>query len=80
MNRLANPLGVCLMGTLMGLLMVTAGARAQQIRGDYIESRNADVYTGHCYAMSELNLVGRSGDRRLARGEGGVGWRASSTG
>jgi hypothetical protein len=30
----------------------------QQIYGDYIESRNADVYTGHCYAMSELNLVG----------------------
>ncbi|NDD62973.1 MAG: DUF1326 domain-containing protein [Acidobacteria bacterium] len=70
MNRLANLLGVCLMGTLMGLLMVTS-ARAQQIHGDYIESRNADVYTGHCYAMSELNLVGDQAILawRVAKGE-----------
>lgn len=40
-----------------GFLMATS-ANAQQIFGDYIESRNADVYTGHCFAMSEVNLVG----------------------
>lgn len=46
------------------ILMILAGvasstaAQSPQIYGDYIESRNADVYTGHCYAMSELNLVG----------------------
>jgi hypothetical protein len=38
--------------------MLASVAQAQQIYGDYIESRNADVYTGHCFAMSEVNLVG----------------------
>lgn len=31
---------------------------AEQIRGDYIESRSADVYTGQCFANGEVNLVG----------------------
>jgi len=31
---------------------------AQQISGDYIESRSADVYTGQCFANGEVNLVG----------------------
>jgi Protein of unknown function (DUF1326) len=31
---------------------------AQQIRGDYLESRSADVYTGQCFANGEVNLVG----------------------
>jgi hypothetical protein len=33
-------------------------ATAQQIRGDYIETRSADVYTGQCFANGEVNLVG----------------------
>jgi hypothetical protein len=33
---------------------------AQQIKGDYIETRNADVYTGQCFANGEVNLVGDS--------------------
>ncbi len=33
-------------------------AAAQQIRGDYIETRSADVYTGQCFANGEVNLVG----------------------
>ena len=32
---------------------------AQQIRGDYIEPRSADVYTGQCFANGEVNLVGK---------------------
>jgi hypothetical protein len=32
---------------------------AQQIRGDYIETRSADVYTGQCFANGEVNLVGQ---------------------
>lgn len=66
MNRLAIVPGVCLM-----LVMLLSGANAQQIYGDYIESRNADVYTGHCYAMSELNLVGDQAILawRVAKGE-----------
>src|SRR5579862_211389 len=31
---------------------------AQKIRGDYLETRSADVYTGQCFANGEVNLVG----------------------
>jgi len=31
---------------------------AQQIRGDYLETRSADIYTGQCFANGEVNLVG----------------------
>lgn len=48
--------------------LMAAPVSAQQIQGDYIESRNADVYTGHCFAMAELNLMG---DQAI------VGWRVS---
>ncbi len=41
---------------VIGLLSV--GLSAQQIRGDYIETRSADVYTGQCFANGEVNLVG----------------------
>ena len=33
-------------------------ASAGNIRGDYIETRSADVYTGSCVANSEVNLTG----------------------
>ncbi len=36
----------------------TAAAQAQQISGDYIETRSADVYTGACVANGEVGLVG----------------------
>jgi hypothetical protein len=31
---------------------------AEQIRGDYLETRSADVYTGQCFANGEVKLVG----------------------
>jgi hypothetical protein len=34
-------------------------AVSQQIHGDYVETRSADVYTGQCFANGEVNLVGR---------------------
>jgi len=40
------------------LLALSASALGQQIRGDYIETRSADVYTGQCFANGEVNLVG----------------------
>ena len=42
------------------LLMVVLPslAAAQEIRGDYLETRSADVYTGQCFANGEVNLVG----------------------
>jgi Protein of unknown function (DUF1326) len=39
-------------------LLVSATSTAQQIRGDYLETRSADVYTGQCFANGEVNLVG----------------------
>jgi hypothetical protein len=40
------------------VLAFAAYLPAQQIRGDYVESRSADVYTGQCFANGEVNLVG----------------------
>jgi hypothetical protein len=36
-----------------------AAAPAGHVSGEYIESRTADVYTGPCFANSEVNLTGR---------------------
>jgi hypothetical protein len=38
---------------------LSIGLSAQQIRGDYIETRSADVYTGQCFANGEVNLAGK---------------------
>jgi len=40
------------------VLLFSVLASAEQIRGDYIETRSADVYTGQCFANGEVNLVG----------------------
>jgi len=40
------------------LLTISTSALGQQVRGDYIETRSADVYTGQCFANGEVNLVG----------------------
>ena len=47
------PLLVCTV-----ILVISASADAQQIRGEYLETRSADVYTGQCFANGEVNLVG----------------------
>ncbi|HMZ22801.1 MAG TPA: hypothetical protein PLD20_33040, partial [Blastocatellia bacterium] len=62
MRKLSLVLSVCFVA------LMAASACAQQIYGEYIESRNADIYTGHCFAMSEVNLMG---DQAI------VGWRVS---
>lgn len=38
--------------------LLSLSAVAQQIQGDYLETRSADVYTGQCFANGEVNLVG----------------------
>ena len=43
---------------LLAFLLVVPFTFAQQISGDYIETRSADVYTGQCFANGEVNLVG----------------------
>jgi hypothetical protein len=44
--------------SLLLLLLGSTLVPAQSITGDYVESRNADVYTGYCFANSEAGLVG----------------------
>ncbi len=39
-------------------LCFAGGIPSQNIRGEYIEARTADVYTGPCFANSEAGLVG----------------------
>lgn len=50
------------------LSVSVAVGTAQQIQGDYIETRSADVYTGSCFANGEVGLVGN---------EAILGWRVS---
>src|ERR1700732_3416451 len=49
------PLSIIL---LLAAVCVSVSAAAQQIHGDYLETRSADVYTGQCFANGEVNLVG----------------------
>lgn len=45
-------------GLVLIVVALVGYSAAQQIRGDYIETRSADVYTGQCFANGEVNLVG----------------------
>jgi hypothetical protein len=42
----------------LALATISISAQAQQIYGDYVETRSADVYTGPCFANSEVGLTG----------------------
>lgn len=56
MKKLAVVVVVCCV-VLLGAGVLSA-ASAGKIRGNYIETRSADVYTGTCVANSEVNLTG----------------------
>jgi hypothetical protein len=53
MKRLV--LSLCLAGST---LMAAGLQNRTQLRGEYIEARTADVFTGPCFANSEVELVG----------------------
>src|SRR5262245_7912382 len=38
-----------------------AGSSSRAISGDYLEVRSCDVYTGPCFANSEMGLTGKEG-------------------
>jgi hypothetical protein len=44
--------------TVMTLVLALGVAGASDVRGTYIEARNAEIYASHCFANSELNLRG----------------------
>jgi hypothetical protein len=43
---------------MSGTLLLAGGLPSKQIRGTYVEARTADVYTGACFANSEVELTG----------------------
>jgi hypothetical protein len=43
---------------VIALLVAAASLQAQQLRGDYIESRSTDVYVAQCFANGEVGLTG----------------------
>jgi hypothetical protein len=45
--------------TLSAAFALGAGLPATSVRGEYIEARTADVFTGACFANSEVGLVGQ---------------------
>lgn len=53
MRKLSWMMAVC-----VGLVLLAVAAQAQQIHGEYIETRSADVYTGPCYGNAEAGLAG----------------------
>lgn len=44
--------------TLGSLLAAGSALAGNSVRGEYVEARTADVYTGACFANSEVGLVG----------------------
>ena len=47
-----------MIGAVAVVALITTRAYGQQISGSYIETRNADIWTGACVANSEINLAG----------------------
>lgn len=49
-----------ILSTLCGLLLCQAAAASEavQVRGDYLEARTADVFTGPCFSNAEVFIVG----------------------
>ncbi|HEX5425176.1 MAG TPA: DUF1326 domain-containing protein, partial [Candidatus Acidoferrales bacterium] len=45
---------------VMPMVAKAAHSSSKAISGDYAEFRNADVYTGPCFANSEMNLAGEN--------------------
>ena len=54
---------------LLGVL--ASAAQAQQITGEYVETRNLDVFVGQCFANAEQGIVGDQAILawRIAKGE-----------
>jgi hypothetical protein len=50
------------MSKLLSIAVLSvAGAFAGPVTGDYLEVRSCDIYTGPCFANSEMNLTGKEG-------------------
>jgi len=67
-------------GAVVGIMLAagTAVSARAAVKGDYIEVRSADVYTGPCFANSEVGLEGKQAILawRIKQGS----WRGTSLG
>lgn len=68
----STPRAAILLGLLSFFLPVLCIARDVEVRGDYLEARTADVYTGPCFANSEMNLAGKDAILAWRVGQGGL--------
>lgn len=50
-------LGIYSLTAALACLVATA-ATAEEIQGEYLEARNADMWTGPCFANGEVNIIG----------------------
>jgi len=44
--------------TALGCLLLAAPPEVNRVRGDYVEARTADVYTGPCFSNAEIFITG----------------------
>lgn len=44
---------------LVGLVVAQPARAADGLRGQYLEARTCDIYTGPCFANAEMNIAGR---------------------
>lgn len=54
-----------------GLMLSGACLNAAEIRGQYLESRTCDIYTGPCFANAEMTLAGKEAVMAWKVEEGG---------
>jgi hypothetical protein len=50
--------GIVLGVSVFAVALPAASLHKTDLRGEYVEARTADVYTGPCFANSEVNLAG----------------------
>ena len=49
---------VLAVSAIFAICLLATSALAQQIKGEYVETRSADIYTGQCFANGEMGLAG----------------------
>src|SRR5262245_63263245 len=40
-------------------IMLTSGSHGPEVRGQYVEARTCDVFTGSCFANADTGLIGK---------------------
>ena len=54
-------------------LLAISSAQAGEIRGQYVEARTCDIWTGPCFANADFNIGGKNGVMGWKIDEGSVG-------